>query len=271
VSLRIEQLSFGYDDTVVLDSIDLQAESGELVGLLGPNGSGKSTLLRCTNRLLDPDEGTVTVAGDRVGKLTQSERARRIGYVPQSESRAFPATVFETILQGRRPHGGWKPSRRDRTAAEQMLERLGISAWRYRSLEQLSGGQRQIVNLGRALVGDPDVLLLDEPTSALDLKHQLAVMNLVTEHVDKADLAGVMAMHNLNLASRYADRIALLAEGTIHAVGEPDILTPELLEEVYGVRAAVHQPEEHRLIEPKAPAAGDAPGAIGPEDPPERR
>ena len=116
MTVDIRNLAFAYDDETVLDGVDLTAESGELLGLLGPNGSGKSTLLECCNHLLEPDSGDVSLDGDRVGELTGDERARRIGYVPQAESRAFPASVFETVLQGRRPHGGWTPSERDREA-----------------------------------------------------------------------------------------------------------------------------------------------------------
>jgi len=272
VTLEIRGLQFAYGEESVLDGIDLTAESGELLGLLGPNGSGKSTLLQCCTRLLDPDCGEVILEGDRVGDLPADERARRIGYVPQTESRTFPASVFETVLQGRRPHGGWTPSARDREAVEVTIERLGIDGLAGRNVSELSGGQRQKVRLGRALVGDPSVLLLDEPTSALDLKHRLEVMELVVEHVRERDVTGLIAIHDLNLAARYCDRIALLADGEIYVVGAPDVLTPETVRAVYGVEASVREHRDRQLVVPEQPATasradgqsidrtGDAPG-----------
>jgi len=254
VSLGIQDLTFAYGEETILDGVDLTVESGELVGLLGPNGSGKSTLLQCCNHLLEPDGGRVVQAGDPVGALEAPERARRFGYVPQAESRAFPASVFETILQGRRPHGGWSPSQSDRAAVEAVLDRLDLEALAGRQVGDLSGGQRQKVHLGRALVGDPPVLLLDEPTSALDLKHRLEVMDLVVDDIRDRGVAGLVAIHDLNLAARYCDRVALLNEGSVYAVGAPDVLTPDTVRAVYGVEAAVRDHDGRRLIVPEAPA-----------------
>jgi len=254
VTLTIEDLRFSYDAAPVLTGVDLSVESGELLGLLGPNGSGKSTLLGCLNGILEPDAGTIRIDGDPVERLTSDERARRCSYVPQAESGAFPATVFETVMQGRRPHGGWSPSARDREAAADVLDRLGIADLADRRVGDLSGGQRQKVRLGRALVGDPSVTLLDEPTSALDLRHQLEVMDLVVEHIRTGEVAGIVAIHDLNLAARYCDRIALLSDGEIHAVGSPAVLTPETVRTVYDVEASVREHRDRRLVVPEAPA-----------------
>ncbi|MFW6018916.1 MAG: ABC transporter ATP-binding protein [Halapricum sp.] len=248
MTLDVRDLAFSYGDEPILDGVDLTADSGELLGLLGPNGSGKSTLLQSLNRILEPDAGTVVVDGDPVTELRRPELARRIGYVPQDEQGAFPATVFETILQGRRPHGGWSPGRDDHAAVEATIERLDLADFTTRNVADLSGGQRQKVRLGRALVGDPSVLLLDEPTSALDLRHQLEVMELVVEHVRERGVAGVLAIHDLNLAARYCDRVALLSDGEIYDVGTPDVLTPETIRAVYGVEATVKQHRGRRLI-----------------------
>jgi iron complex transport system ATP-binding protein len=251
VTLEIHDLAFAYEDESVLEGIDLTAESGQLLGFLGPNGSGKSTLLQAINRILDPDRGTVRIDGDLVSESSRNEIARRVGYVPQEEQSAFPATVFETILQGRRPQGGWSPSKRDRQAATAMIERLDLEAFTNRRVSDLSGGQRQKVRLGRALVGEPSVLSLDEPTSALDLKHQLDVMDLIVEHVRERDVAGLIAMHDLNLAARYCDRIALLFDGEIYDVGGPDVLNPETIRTVYGVEATVQHHGDRRLVVPE--------------------
>jgi iron complex transport system ATP-binding protein len=259
VTLEIEDLTFAYDDESVLDGIDLTAESGEILGLLGPNGSGKSTLLQCINRVLEPDRGTVRIDDDPVSESGRNEIARQVGYVPQAEQSAFPATVFETVLQGRRPQGGWSPSERDHEAVASMIDRLELEEFTTRRVDELSGGQRQKVRLGRALVGDPAVLLLDEPTSALDLKHQLDVMDLIVEHVRDRGVAGVVAIHDLNLAARYCDRIALLHEGEVYDVGDPAVLTSETIRTVYGVEATIRRHGDRRLVVPETSVEGQQP------------
>ena len=256
MTLQIRDLAFGYDEEGVLDGVDLSVRSGELLGILGPNGSGKTTLLQCVNRVIEPDAGCIEIDGDSVSNLARQEAARRVGYVPQEESSAFPATVFETVLQGRKPHGGWTPGRADREAVAAVIERLGLDQFAMRQVDELSGGQRQKVRLGRALVQNPSVLLFDEPTSALDLKHQLDVMELIVDHVRKGEVAALVAIHDLNLAARYCDRVALLHEGEVHTVGGPEVLTPETIRTVYGVEAAVRHHRGNRLVVPEQPTSG---------------
>jgi len=261
VTLEIRDLAFGYGDDRVLDGADLTVADGELVGLLGPNGSGKSTLLECCNRILEPEAGSVSVDGDRVADLGRNETARRIGYVPQSERSAFPATVFGTILMGRRPHSGWTPSEADRLAVARVIDALDLSAFATRSVDELSGGQRRKVRLGRALVQESSVLLLDEPTAGLDLKHQLSVLDHLREHVDATGVAGLVAMHDLNLAARYCDRVALLSDGRLNVVGDPDDLRGETIESVYGVEVTIASAAGRRLVIPERPvAASEVPG-----------
>ncbi|MDR5674493.1 ABC-type cobalamin/Fe3+-siderophores transport system, ATPase component [Halalkaliarchaeum sp. AArc-CO] len=252
MTLEISDLTFRYDDLTVLDGVDLTVESGEIVGLLGPNGSGKSTLLKSIHRIHDPDSGTIEIDGRSVTEYRPKELARAASYVPQHGDSAFPATVFETVLQGRRPHGSWSPSRDDRKAAIDVLERLDIERFAARRMSDLSGGQQQKVRFARALVGDPSVMVLDEPTSALDLKHQIAVIDLVAEYVREQEVAAIAAMHDLNLASRYCNRIALLHDGDIHAVGSSEILTPELIKIVYDADVSIVHHKGQRIVVPDA-------------------
>ncbi|MFW5900729.1 MAG: ABC transporter ATP-binding protein [Halodesulfurarchaeum sp.] len=262
MTLQIRDLAFGYDEKPVLTGVELSVEAGELLAVLGPNGSGKTTLLQCINRILEPEGGCIEIDGDRVSNLSRQEAARRVGYVPQDEARAFPATVFETILQGRKPHGGWSPGQADREAVADAIEELGLGSLAMRQVDALSGGQRQKVRLARALVQNPSVLLFDEPTSALDLKHQLDVMELIVEHVRNEDVAALLAIHDLNLAARYCDRVALLREGDVYTVGEPDVLTPETIRSVYNVEATVRQHNGHRVIVPEQPTSGTRQGLL---------
>lgn len=250
--LDIQGIEFAYDSESVLDGVTLSVDQGELLGLVGPNGSGKSTLLRCLNRILEPDDGTVFVDGEALDQLSREEIARRVGYVPQDETSAFPATVFDTILLGRKPHVRWRASDADREVTSQMIERLGLEPFALRSIDELSGGQRQKVLIGRALVQEASVLLLDEPTSSLDVRHQLEVLELVRSQVTDG-ISGVLAIHDLNLAMRYCDSLALLCDNKIRAAGGPEILTAETIREVYGVEATVTEHDGRRIVIPERP------------------
>lgn len=258
IQLEVLDVEFAYESEAVLDGITLAVDRGEVLGIIGPNGSGKSTLLRCLNRILDPDDGSVLVDGESIREMSRTELARQVGYVPQEERGAFPSTVFDTVLLGRKPHVGWRPTERDRSIVATAIERLGLEEYALRSIDELSGGQRQKVLIGRALVQEASVLLLDEPTSSLDIRHQLEVLDLVREQAT-AERAAVIAIHDLNLAARYCDRLAMLCDDRIVAAGGPEILTPETIRDVYGVEATVTDHAGRRVVIPERPlsAAGD--------------
>lgn len=252
VQLEVLGLEFAYESEPVLDGVTLELARGQILGLVGPNGAGKSTLLRCLNRLLEPDDGAVFVGGESIDDLGRTEVARRVGYVPQDERSTFPSTVFDTVLLGRRPHAGWRPTEADREAVASVLERLDIEEYALRSVEELSGGQQQKVRIARSLVQDVSLILFDEPTSSLDIRHQLEVLDLVREQVGD-DRAAVVAIHDLNLAARYCDRLAMLHDDRIAAVGGPEILTPETIREVYDVEATVTVRDGRRIVIPERP------------------
>ena len=250
VRLEVLDVTFAYESEPVLDGVTLEVGRGEVLGIVGPNGSGKSTLLRCLDRLLEPDSGAVFVDGDALGELRRTEIARRVGYVPQEERSAFPATVFDTILLGRKPHVGWRPTEEDRDVVAEVIDRLGLEAYTLRPIDELSGGQRQKVLIGRALVQEAPLLLFDEPTSSLDVRHQLEVLELIREQTT-ADRTAVITIHDLNLAARYCDRLAMLHEGRIAAAGDPDILTPETIRNVYGVDVTVTTHNGRKIVVPE--------------------
>ncbi|MEF8814378.1 MAG: ABC transporter ATP-binding protein [Halovenus sp.] len=253
MTINVRDATFAYGELSVLDSVSLSVEDGELLGLLGANGSGKTTLLRAIDGLIDLDEGEVTTGGTDVGDLSREEVARRIGYLPQVEGSTPAATVFETVLLGRTPHFGWRPNERDRRAVERVLAELGIGDLATRKVPTLSGGQRRTVLLARALVGEPDAVLLDEPTSGLDLKHQHEVMRHVRSAVHEADRAGVVAIHDLALATRFCDRYALLYDGEVFDAGGEEVLTEDNIETVYDVSVEVFTRDGHTHVVPKDP------------------
>lgn len=240
LKLKLNKLSFGYSGLNVLTDVELEVELGEMLSIVGPNGSGKSTLLKCINRILKTKQNTVFVDGKDTTKLNLKELSRLIGYVPQNSTSAFPFTVFDIVLMGRKPFIEWSISQQDNDIVAETLAFLGISHLAMRHFDELSGGEQQKVVIARALVQQPELLLLDEPTSSLDIKHQLEILCTLKSLTLSSEHAVIASMHDLNLASRFSDRMVLLKQGRIYAVGTPeDVLTEKNIEIVYGIKAKV--------------------------------
>lgn len=229
--------------TVILDGVDLAVPPGRLLGLVGPNGAGKSTLLRTIAGLHRPARGRVLLDGRPVHDMRPGELARRIAYLPQEATVAFPFTAYQVVLMGRHPHLGRMAVEgpADHEAAERAMTATGTIHLADRSIATLSGGERRLVLLAKALAQDTPVLLADEPLSALDLRHRLAVLRLLRACAD-AGRTVLAVLHDLNLAARHCTELALLARGRVLAAGPPaDVLTPDHLAAAYGVRAVVRR------------------------------
>lgn len=249
--IRIEDVAVELGGREVLWDVSLSVPSGEFLGLVGPNGAGKTTLLRTVNGLVEPTRGRVVVAGELVEGRSARDLARRVATVPQEPSLGFDFTTRDVVEMGRTPHQSrfGAPDDDDREAVERALSRTGTADLADRPVGELSGGERQRVLLARALAQETPVLLLDEPTANLDINHQVATLSLVRRLTDEpADdpTAGgrtaVAAIHDLDLAARFCDRLALVADGELLAVDAPAaVLTPERLERAYGVRTVVRE------------------------------
>ena len=251
MKLKVNNIEFGYNSTPVLENISMDLDRSEVLGIVGPNGAGKSTLIRCIDRILTPRGGIILLDGNNISKMTRMEIAKEMGYVPQTTTRVFPATVFDTVLMGRRPHLGWKSSEED---IDKVLELLGIMEFAMRDFNEISGGQQQKVLIARALAQEADILLLDEPTSNLDIRHQLEVMDIMKGIVKRKGISAIVAIHDLNLASRYTDRLLMMNDGRIFAAGNPEsVLTVENIRRAYGVEALVKSDGERPYIIPVRP------------------
>ena len=241
VRLKVKNVEFSYASVPILKDICIELAASEMLGVVGPNGAGKSTLLRCIDRILKPQRGSILLDEREIKKMSMLELAKKLGYIPQSTFQVFPATVFDTVLLGRRPHVGWRSGEKDRKKVLKALQMLNIEKFAMRDINELSGGQQQKVFIARALTQEPDVLLFDEPTSNLDIKHQLEVMEIIKSIVREKEISAIMAIHDLNLASRYADRIIMMNDGEIFSAGDSvSVLTPESIKQVYGVEAEVN-------------------------------
>lgn len=254
MKLSMAGITFSYASTSVLTDVTAELGEGEVLGLVGPNGAGKSTLLRCIDRILKPQRGSILLNGRETKKMSRQELAQHVGYVPQANSDGFPTTVFDTVLMGRRPHMSWGSSGRDIEKVAEVLELLEIKRFALRDFKSLSGGEKQKVILARALAQEPDLLLLDEPTSDLDIRHQLEVMEIIKDIVKRKTISTIVAIHDLNLAARYTDKIVMLHKGSIFAEGYPKtVLTPKNIKSVYGVESEVKNGSNGLYVLPLRP------------------
>lgn len=233
--LEAQDLRCAYGQRAVLKGVNLKVGSGQIMAVLGGNGAGKSTLLKCLNRILPLVGGEVRLDGMDLARMPRHQIARRIAYLPQRQE-PDQLTVFDSVLLGRRPHIAWSASRRDHRVVEECLESLGLVHLAWRRMDQLSGGEAQKVALARALAQEPALLLMDEPTSSLDLHNQLEWADLVWSLVRRRGLAAVVALHDLSLALRLADRLALLKNGKVHSDCPVNELDEAAIAQVYGVR-----------------------------------
>lgn len=239
VTLTIRDLSFSYRSASVLENLSLEVGEGSILGLVGPNGSGKTTLIKCIDHILRP-RGSIFIGEHEVSRMDAEEIAKVIGYVPQSSPPMPSFTVFDMVLMGRRSRMGWCVGDEDIDRVAAVMEQLHIDGLAMKNFNELSGGQKQKILIARALAQDPEVLLLDEPTSSLDLRHQLEAMECIRSLVDTTGITVVISIHDLNLAARYCDTMAMLKGGIISAAGSPGrLITPENIRAVYGVEARI--------------------------------
>jgi iron complex transport system ATP-binding protein len=241
VRLEVDTLTFGYPGRAVGREVSFALEAGEVLCWLGPNGGGKTTLFRTILGLLEPQAGQVRVDGEAVAGWPRSRRAQVFGYVPQAQLGALPFTVHEAVLMGRTAHLGLfaTPTRHDHDVAADALVALGIDHLRDRRYTEISGGERQLALIARALAQEPRILVMDEPTANLDFGNRVRVLG----HVGSLAARGIgimLSTHDPDQAFLCAQRAALLHGGRLAALGPPtDVITPDSLRALYGVEVDV--------------------------------
>ncbi len=251
MDLVIDQVSKNYGEQWVLDNVSFTMGDGEIVALVGPNGSGKSTLIKTIATILEPTAGTITLDGNDVRRIDPVDLAKVLGYVPQGFSYTLYSTVFETVLMGRRRYIRWSVSDEELSRVQRALDALEMGGHAGKFIDELSGGERQKVFIARALAQEPRIFLFDEPTSALDIRYQIEVMETMRRISREQNSSMIVAVHDLNLAYRYADAVVVLNRGKMVAYGKPcDVLTPDCIRSVYGVDSFAIENEFGKFIVP---------------------
>ena len=234
--LKIDSLTVAYGDKIVLRDVSFEVQPGEILALIGPNGAGKSTLIRAVTGVVPVKAGRMSVNGQELTGLSHSQRAKILAVVPQARQLGGAFSVEQAVMMGRTPYLNWlgQEGEADKVAVRVALEQTSLETFADRQIAKLSGGEQQRVLLARALAQSTPVLLLDEPTNHLDLQHQTNLLSIIKRLADKKHLAVVMAMHDLNQVSFFADRVALLVDGELKGLGTPqEVICAEQISVAY--------------------------------------
>ncbi len=250
MNLKVRGIDFAYRSADVLKDIHFEVDNNEIMAILGPNGVGKTTLLKCINGLLTSKVGTVMVDEEDLRPMSRVEVAKRIGYVPQRADLSR-ITVFDSVLLGRKPHIVWDVSKKDIQITEDVIYDLDLAPLSLKYIDEISGGEFQKVQIARALVQQPKVLLLDEPTSSLDLCNQHRILGTIRDVIKTNDILAIMTLHDLNLALRYADKFLMIKEGRILAAGGPEVVTSDNIETTYNIAVDVERIRGQMVVIPQ--------------------
>jgi iron complex transport system ATP-binding protein len=248
--LEIQNIALSYNHLPVVKDLSFSIAAGEVVGLTGPNGCGKTSIIKALSRTLTLRAGKITLDGQELQKIPRGSMAKMIGVVPQNPALPDTFTVSEVVLLGRNPHLGLLrgESSRDRAISWWAMERTGIAGLAERRLGELSGGERQRVTIARVLAQEPQAIFLDEPTANLDISHEVAILDLIKGLCREKNLAVLIALHDLNLAAQYCDRLLLMQKGQIYASGTPrEVITAANIKDVYGAESLVYPHPQNNL------------------------
>ncbi len=252
--LKVDNLSYGYPktDEKILEHISFGVEEGSLCGLFGPNGCGKSTLFKCCLNLLILNQGGIQINGTSITDLKIKEMAKIAAYVPQEHKPPFPYLVREVVLMGRTPHlkGFFGTSSRDKKKVEQALELLEISHLSEKNYNTLSGGQRQMVLMARAIAQETRIMFLDEPTSALDFSNQIKIWKIMRKIADKG-ITIFACSHDPNHVSWFCDKVVVVKDKRVFTTGSPgDVMTQKTLDSIYKDTCDVKQMDDTKIVFP---------------------
>ena len=252
MNIKIDKLSFSYSKRKVIEDVSVEFSGPGIVGLIGENGSGKSTLIRCMCGLLKFDKSTIYYNNTDLHTLSVRKRAELFAYVPQRVMHNREMSVYDYLLLGRKPYFQWEAGIDDLEIVDAIIEDFKLKPLAFRKMGALSGGELQKIVIARSFTQQTPVVYLDEPTNNLDIRYQLELMNILQEKCSNSKTLVLMAVHDLNLAYRYSDRLCLMHGGKIFTSGTPeDVLNEENLMEAMGVHCTIQQGREHKFIYPE--------------------
>lgn len=243
-AIIVDSLEFGYTNKSVLKDISFSVEKGQFISIIGPNGSGKSTLLKNLANIYLPLKGDIEIDGKNISNYNKKELARKIALVPQDTTISYDFSVFDVALMGRFPYIGRfeKESENDYKMVVEALKLTNTFHLRDRSINEISGGERQRVIIARALIQEPEIIFLDEPTSHLDINHQIDLLTILKNLNKEKNTTIILVIHDINLACRYSDKIVLMDDGKILSEGNPEeVITRENIEEAYGLNVIIEE------------------------------
>jgi len=243
-------VKFSYRSDSTLNDISFNVNKNEVLAILGPNGVGKTTLLKCMNRILEPSEGVISIEDTDLNKIDKKDLAKKMGYVPQRGD-ISRMTVFDAVLLGRRPYIEWDATERDLRITDKILGLVGLNELSLKYIDEISGGEYQLVQIARALVQQPKIILMDEPTSNLDITNQHMMMRMIRKIIQKNEMTAIITIHDLNLAARYSDKFIMMHNGRVHAAGGHEVLTPSNIKSVYHIDAYVETINGIPVVIPK--------------------
>lgn len=248
--IDVRDIWFSYGKNEVLKGISFQSVENTVISILGPNGTGKTTFLKCVCGVHRPSSGEILVDGTDISKLGGRELAKKIAFVPQSAPTSR-MSVFDSILIGRKPYIEWGATKKDIDKVTEIIDALGMSDIALKYTDEISGGEFQKAQIARAIVQEPSVLILDEPTNNLDISNQHRTMHMIMDIVRERGMCTIMTMHDINLAVHYSDKLMFIKDGRIIAYGGTEIVTEELIREVYGIESDIIYHKGVPLVVPK--------------------
>jgi iron complex transport system ATP-binding protein len=251
--MQLQNILFAYETSPVLNDVSLAIHEKDFIGLIGPNGSGKSTLLKIMAAILKSNSGSIDFKGAPVSRISKKIFAQSVSWIPQDHPMVFPFKVSEIVMMGRHPYLSALSfeSEEDFDITRHAMETTMTSQFADRYFNEISGGEKQRVMIASALAQNPEMMLLDEPTSSLDLKYQIQILNILMNLNANHNMTQVIAMHDLNLASRFCNRLLLLSEGEIVRDGTPkQVLEKDILEQVYGIDIDLSIRDGHIMVHP---------------------
>lgn len=243
IKLEMQNTTLAYGHKVVVEDMTFQVRPGKMVGLVGPNGCGKSTIIKALSRVISPSSGKILLDGKDVSRISRRDLARLVGVVPQLSLLPSAFTAFEIVLMGRNPHLGLLQYEgpKELAIAWRAMERTSTQHLAECRVSELSGGEIQSIAITRVLAQEAKAILLDEPTANLDIGRQVEILDLIKKMCRENNLTVLAALHDLNLAAQYCDRLLLINNGRIHAEGTPkDVITPQNIKDVYGAEGCVY-------------------------------